>query len=63
MAAEGLDHLAEQGIRLLDLLLLGADFFFRLGDVCAVAVDEDGGFRRAFAVCLDAILRGIDPVF
>ena len=62
MAAEGLDHLAEQGIRLLDLLLLGADFFFRLGDIRPVALDQGGGLVLAFPVRLDPALRGKDPV-
>ena len=56
MGAEALDHLLEKAVRLLDLLLLCADFFLGLADVQAVAVDEGGGFRAALVVCADAVL-------
>ena len=56
VGAEGLDHLLQQAVRLLDLLLLRADFFLRLADIQTVAVDQSAGFRAALVVCADAVL-------
>ena len=56
VGAEGLDHLFQQAVCMLDLLLLRADFFLRLADIQTVAVDEGGGFRAALVVCADAVL-------
>ena len=56
VCAEALNHLLQQAVCLLDLLLLGADFFLRLADIEAVAVDEGGGFRAALVVCADTVL-------
>ena len=62
MVAERLNHLAQQGVGLLDLLLLGANFFLRLRNVGTVTVNHRGGFGRALAICLDPALRRKNPV-
>ena len=56
MGAERLDHLLQEAVGLLDLFLLGADFFFGLADIEAVTIDECSGFGTAFMVRADAVL-------
>ena len=62
VGAQALDHLLEQGIGLLDLLLLGADFFVGLRDVEPVALDEGLGLCGALVVRRDAVFGGECPV-
>ena len=40
VGAEALDHLLEQRVGLLDLLLLGADFFLGLENIQTVPLDQ-----------------------
>ena len=53
---ETLDHLHEHYIRLLDLLLLGADFLFRLADIQSVAINQRGRLGTPLMVGLNPIL-------
>ena len=62
MPSERFNHLSQQGIGLLDLLLLSADFFFCLGDIRSVPLNQCRRFAGALAICLDPALRGKDPV-
>ena len=55
MGAQAFHHLAQQQISLLDLFLLDADFFLRLTDVRAMAIDQRIRFRAAFVVRLDSV--------
>ena len=56
MLTETLNHLSEQRVRLLDLLLLSADFFLRLADVQSVTINQHRRFSATLMVGLNPIL-------
>ena len=62
VGAEALDHLLEQRVGLLDLLLLGADFFLGLENIQTVPLDQRRRLGGALMVGRNPILGRENPV-